>query len=245
MGISDDIKPRKYRRIVERARDKEKIRLDTTDGQLFSRSQSKDEDFFDGTPIKNNHLSNAKRGRSKSEHKQGTFSWLYSVVIAAVIIILLALIVWQNYPTIKGFLNGSNKENNAQTLNDIINSSTTSESSKNIDAGNSTSQDAQPTPTEETTNKSAISISVLNGSGVKLAANSLASILTADGFTIKYTGNAKSFSYQSTIVYFKTGKESEADLVKSTLESKYQVSNENNDVITGSLYDIVVVAGKK
>lgn len=251
MGISDDIKPRKYRRIVELAEIEERKRESKTTHGFFSENLSTDnDDFFDGTPIKNNKkkIHRKKRAKYNQPEKEGKQHLIYTSVIVFVVVFLIGIIVWQNFSTIKSFFDGSTKEANDKSLNEILNvSSNTIKKSdeviKNEDE-QPRSDESDEEKTEPTINKSAISISVLNGSGIKLAAKELSDVLTSNGFTIKYLGNAKSFNYQQTIIYYKSGKEAEANLIKSSIESSYDTVMTESDATVGNLYDLVIVAGK-
>jgi len=248
LGISDDIKPRKYRRIIELAEKEEEARAEKSGRGYFGQTHHLGEDdFFDGTPIqKNNAVKSQSTSKEKKTKEQyNNYHWLYTLIITIVILSLLSLIIWQNYSNIISFFDGSIKEQNDQNLNDILESSskTLGTQEDNID-NQSTEKTEEENNTPATIDKSQISISVLNGSGIKLAAKTLSDILIADGFVIKFTGNASSFNYQKTYIYFKTGKEAEANLVKQTLEGSYSVLLEESNTVVGSLYDLVVVAGK-
>jgi len=247
LGISDDIKPRKYRRIIELAEKEEESRAEKSGMGYFGQAYHLgEEDFFDGTPIQKNNIAEGHRPKiEKTKEQKNSYHWLYTLIISIVILSLLTLTVWQNYPTIKSFFDGSIKEQNNQNLNDILESSskTLKNSESSIDNKNTEKAEekiSQPTAID----KSQISISVLNGSGIKLAAKTASDILVANGFTIKYTGNASSFNYQKTYIYFKTGKEAEANLVKQALEDSYSVLLKESNTVTGNLYDLVVVTGK-
>jgi hypothetical protein len=83
----------------------------------------------------------------------------------------------------------------------------------------------------------------LNGSGIKNSAQTAAGILSTAGFTVSATANARSFNYQKTLIYYKTGGGAKAELVKAAL-SNYQTETTPSDSIVGTNYDIVVVVGK-
>lgn len=110
----------------------------------------------------------------------------------------------------------------------------------------------QPAPTQEQPvetkpveiNKSTIKIRVLNGNGIWKAAQIARDLLVKDGFKVLSTGNADNRKYETTIVYFHTGKTAEAELVLKSLESKYQVTKEENNTLTKDS-DVLVVIGKK
>lgn len=104
------------------------------------------------------------------------------------------------------------------------------------------SQNAATTPATPSIDKSQITIEVLNGNGISGSASSVRDTLVAAGFNVDRVANAYSFSYQTSQIYYKTGKNAEADLVKSTLSSR-QCDLLNDDSVVGN-YDIVVVVGQ-
>ncbi len=91
--------------------------------------------------------------------------------------------------------------------------------------------------------KSSLKIKVLNGSGVSGAAQAGKDLLEEKGYSVDSTGNAKTFNYDSTMVYYVGGKEKEAQLVADSISDKYESSIEENSVAEG--YDVLVVIGKK
>lgn len=98
-------------------------------------------------------------------------------------------------------------------------------------------------PTTSTAiDKKSIKMSVLNGNGVTNSAVVVKNTLVKAGFTVSAVANAKKFTYATTIIYYKTGKEAEAELVKTALAAR-SVTTELYDGI-GS-YDLQVVVGKK
>lgn len=250
LGIGDDIRPRAFKRLSKNtskpAKKAEKRKEEITK-DLFS--QPNDDDFFADTPIEKNGKNHKdyqpETKKPNSGAKEHSYRWLYTLIIILVIIILAGLVAWQNLDFIKNLVNGSYKKQNDQNLSEII--SSTSDSLKNVDSS-SQSQTAEPAPAEQSTatpaiNKSAISLSVLNGSGVKSSAKNVADQLTTAGFAVSFTGNANKFNYQQTFIYFKTGKEAEANLVKDSLTGRVTEVKESNAVV-GTKYDVVVVVGK-
>lgn len=247
MGISDDIRPKKYRPLPKsavkseiKAADK-KIK-ERDDGQLFQ--QNHEGDFFDGTPIVNNRKSSSSKSQSH-EKPRSRYHWIYTLIIILAAAGLIGAVVWQNLDLVKSYLNGSYKKKNSQNLNDII--STTNDSLKSYNSSNQTSASAT-TATPQTTpvatiDKSTIVISVLNGSGVKNSASSVAATLKQAGFNVKSTGNARSFNYAKTFIYYKDGKQEAANLVKSALTGRQTEASLNNSIV-GNVYDVVVVVGK-
>jgi len=251
LGISDDIRPKTYRPISKKVV-KAEIKVaqkkieEKDDGQIFNQSHTGD--FFDNTPIGNNGQ-NKRDSLSKKVEGKKNHRWVYTLIIILAVGTLIGLVVWQNYSTLKSYVDGSYKKKNSQNLTDIIN--TSNDSVKNY---NSTSQPAtnstgtstaQPAATAAPAiDKSTVSISVLNGSGVKNSATAAANTLKTAGFNVKSTGNAKTFNYSKTYIYYKTDDATAANLVKEALASRITEVVKNTSVV-GAAYDIVVVVGKQ
>ena len=256
MGISDDIRPKKYRRIVSSSSDVEvniakSEAKEEIEDDLFAKQHG--EDFFADTPIERNGQSKAPKGkRTRGEPPAGkrqNNKLVYTLVIVIAIVILIGLAVWQNFSTIKSYFDGTYKNKNDKSLNEIINS--TDDALKNYDSNGAANTPATDTKTTEQTpaaapaiDKSAISISVLNGSGVKGSAQTVANTLTAAGFTIKGTANAKSFNYAKTYIYYKTDRLEQANLVAAALSAR-QTEVALSNTVVGAAYDVVVVVGKQ
>lgn len=248
MGIGDDIRPKSFKRLSndssKPAKKAEKKKQEITH-DLFTRPD--DEDFFANTPIEKNgkshkDYSHDSQPEKSANHHRANFHWVYTLIITLVILTLAGLVAWQNLDLIKSLINGSYKKQNDQNLSDII--SSTNDSVKNYDtAGQAPTNQPVQSTTAPTIDKSAIKMEVLNGSGVKNSAQAVSDQLTAAGFTILYTGNANKFTYQTSIVYFKTGKDAEANLVKESLTGRV-VETEESNIVVGSKYDVVVVVGK-
>jgi len=241
LGISDDIRPKKYRPLSKNAVKSEikaadkKIK-ERDDGQLFQ--QNHEGGFFDGTPLVKDHKSNSKISRAH-ERPRSRYHWIYTLIIILAVFALIGVVIWQNLDLVKSYISGSYKQKNSQNLNDII--STTNDSLKKYDNSQNTTstqaatspQAAAPAPVD----KSTIVISVLNGSGIKNSASSVA------GFNVKSTGNARSFNYAKTFIYYKDGKQEAANLVKDALTGRQTEASLNNSLV-GNVYDVVVVVGK-
>jgi len=100
---------------------------------------------------------------------------------------------------------------------------------------------ATPAPTVTTPDPAKITVQVLNGNGIKGSAQTVADLLNTSGFKVGKATNANSFSYAQTIIYYKTGKTEELELVKKTLAKS--VLEELNNTLTGN-NDILIVVGK-
>jgi|SRR5579885_1664256 len=76
------------------------------------------------------------------------------------------------------------------------------------------------TPTLSTTSRSALSLAVLNGSGVPGAAEKVSEKLTGLGYNVTTTGNADTFTYQGITIKVKKTASSYLPLLKKDLASE-------------------------
>ena len=127
----------------------------------------------------------------------------------------------------------------------------TTESTDTTTPSAETNKEETTTPTEtkpetaaETIDKAKISIQVLNGNGIAGDAAKVKATLEKDGWTVKNVGNANSFKYDNTLVYYKTGQEEAGKEVGDTLKSagKQTGIQESKSL---KAYDVQVVTGKK
>jgi len=166
----------------------------------------------------------------------GLFKW-----IMLFFIVLIAIIVWQNYSKIAEVFNFSSDEESTDSTEDIAyydNSATDYTTPAATEDATTTE-----TPAENTTaiDKSTIAIQVLNGNGTTGSATVAKQVLIDAGFTVASTTNAKKYTYATSIVYYKTGKKAEAELVNSSL-SAYKTELINEDSVMG-IYDVIVLVG--
>ncbi len=183
-------------------------------------------------------------------------------IVSMLFIVLVVVLVSQNFKSIKGAIipeqkktitqskdqNNSNLTQYTSESNDNANTSLNQNTNINptIVANTNTNENQTPPPevtTASEIDKSTISLKVLNGSGITGAGNIVSKQLQEKGFTVSSTGNAKSFSYSQTYVYYKTGKQAEADLITNSITGK-TMTVEQNDNAVGTA-DVVVVVGKK
>lgn len=87
-----------------------------------------------------------------------------------------------------------------------------------------------------------IKIRILNGTFQNGAAAKARFVLEQAGFKVRTIGNAQSQTYQTTIVYYLDGKQSEAELVKTAL-SNYMVTLEQSTLASPD--DVLIVIGTK
>ena len=100
---------------------------------------------------------------------------------------------------------------------------------------------ATPTTTPNTIDKSTITMRVLNGTAVNGAATTVKGVLEKAGFSVRTTGNAKTQTYTSTIIYYQTGKLDEAKLVQAALSQYSPTLQESTSVASPDI--ILVVYG--
>jgi len=102
----------------------------------------------------------------------------------------------------------------------------------------------EQTPPAPTLDKSKVTISVLNGNGIRGDAYKVKVILEKDGWKVATYGNAASFKYQNTLVYYKEGQEEAGKQVEETLKKSGQVTSlEKSSSLTK--YDVQVIVGRK
>ncbi|MCX6806695.1 MAG: LytR C-terminal domain-containing protein [Candidatus Berkelbacteria bacterium] len=95
-----------------------------------------------------------------------------------------------------------------------------------------------------TVDKSKIAIQVLNGNGVRGDAYRVRTVLQKDGWKVATYGNAASFKYQNTLVYYKADQEEVGKAVGETLKNAgFQTGLQVSETL--KKYDILVIIGKK
>jgi hypothetical protein len=100
-----------------------------------------------------------------------------------------------------------------------------------------------PTPTAiPSPDQALIKIRVLNGTFQNGAAAKARFVLEQAEFKVRTIGNAQSQTYQTTIVYYLDGKQSEAEMVKAAL-SNYVVTLEQSTLASPD--DVLIVVGAK
>lgn len=105
-----------------------------------------------------------------------------------------------------------------------------------------------PTPQRSATSaaelkRQAISVQVLNGSGVTGAARKVADYLSGFFYTIAGTGNTDNTDYDKTVI--QTKKEEDLELLKADLGAQYEIGTASANLSSSSSYDALVIIGKK
>ncbi len=110
----------------------------------------------------------------------------------------------------------------------------------------STTPSLSPNPTKESgaLDRSALTVSVLNGSGVKGAANSVSSTLKELGYDVQTVGNADSFTYTNIVIKVKKSRGIYVAQLKKDLTSNLQSSSISATLTDDIPTDAVVIVGK-
>lgn len=191
---------------------------------------------------------------------------LLIVFIALFMLSLASLLIWQNIDQVRSILHLGNASSNSSSSSgkssnagvEVISnqdytgsssssSSSTDSSSSSSNTSATTATETQPDTTETpaattASNVSLLKVSVLNGNGISGSAASVRDTLIAAGYNVSRLANASSFNYQSTTIYYNTGKKTEADAAAQLLSNRTVVSYENASV--AKTYDLVIVVGK-
>jgi len=270
MGISNDIRPNHRQHHQTPKKESEKPRED--DDVPAKRRIKASEPEKEKEPETINLTTESKEDDRESKENEAFFgrareenpaqqppqadlprwiSYLILWLIAAVLLVVLIIINWSTINSL-----WQTKSTSGSTASSTVTPPTSSTSSTSsttsgtadIETGSVVSTGVAlttgSTATGATTVKSTLKINLLNGSGVSGAAATAKATLLAAGYTIAHTGNARTFSYTSSMIYYHTGKDAQAALVKVALPA-LSTTLQLNDTVTGTTYDLVVVVGKK
>lgn len=91
--------------------------------------------------------------------------------------------------------------------------------------------------------RQAISVQVLNGTGVAGVAKKAADFLASFFYTISDVGNAENYDFEKTVI--QTKKVADLDLLRADLENQYEIGSASATLSSSSSYDAVVIVGKK
>lgn len=272
MGISDDIRLTKKspakKQDIEKPLDPDEIKIkysreeDEAGEDNLKHQRSRMEDDFFGeqksgylreAPEENDDEPEEPKEEPKAKYKEEDYhqpkkhgnpmtKW-----VVLLLLVLIALLTWQNWSKISKAIGWGNQSESSDEA--LPKYSSTTEGTDYTSGSTSADSSASTTPDQGTTatttpsiDKSQITIQVLNGNGISGSANIVKTQLVAAGFTVDSVKNALKFTYQSSIIYYKTGKSAEADLTKNALPDR-QCELTNNDSVVGN-YDIVIVVGK-
>lgn len=260
MGISDDIRPKKIHHHREKTIDVPVFDDDDEENEPIEKPEEEKGRFDSGAleHLENDFFEDKKKHNQKSEDNEdeekpkkttpGHRKSLAKPIVWLMTISLLCVLGWQNRSTIiDAFKKNILKENSTSTTStsnakDEFYTGEPATSSDTSTSATATTETPTTTPTTAI-DKTGITIEVLNGNGIKNSGSRVKSELEAAGFKVSKVTNAKNFNYKTTLIYFKTGKDKESELVKAALADR-QVSTEQNDTLVGD-YDIIVIIGAK
>ncbi len=104
---------------------------------------------------------------------------------------------------------------------------------------------ASPTPTPVVDlDKKAVTIQILNGSGITGAAKTAQDYLEGQGYTVSAVGNADTQDFQNTVIAIKADKKDYFAQLKKALAAKYTVEDQADTVASSVNYDVVITLGK-
>ena len=254
MGIGGDIKPKKVYRYktshhdpfgqeneIEKSHYEEVEKSEHDPGKI----EEIEDDFF--------HDYNKDKPK-KPKKEEGSDGFLFQKLNAKnitwlLVIALAVIVVYQNFDSIKGLVTktdnpSKNTNTNDQYYEGVTTNKNSNSTSTNVNANTNTNANLNTnSAAATTTDKSGITLQVLNGNGVAGSADTVTATLTATGFTPAKSGNARKFTYPESIIYYRTGEEASANLVKAALPT-LTTTLTNSDSIVGK-YDVIVVVGKK
>ncbi|MFA6081974.1 MAG: LytR C-terminal domain-containing protein [Patescibacteria group bacterium] len=170
----------------------------------------------------------------KSSKKQ---KWI-TAFLSIILISLLALLVSQAVIFY----------NNSQTTTTASPSTTTSATPTATGTATpsiSPSTTTTATPSSTALTKASVTVKVLNGGGVTGAATKASTVITAAGFTVSSTANAKSYSYTTSYVYYKNANEKDLATELAAALTGYSVTAKVDATMATSDTELVVVIGKK
>ena len=92
--------------------------------------------------------------------------------------------------------------------------------------------------------RSKLSITVLNGSGVEGTAGKAANILKDFGYNVASTGNADNYNYTGVTIKVKPDQSNFLNLLKQDLAKEYTIKSTSSDLSPDSSTDALIIIGK-
>ncbi len=127
------------------------------------------------------------------------------------------------------FAKNSNEENQILSLLQKVNKSLEENSPEKIAAN---------------LDRTKITISVENGSGVEGTAGKAADFLKSKGYNISSTVNADNYKYEGVTIKTKNSTKAYLSLLRKDLAEKYTIKNTSSDLSEGSVPDAIIIIGK-
>lgn len=92
--------------------------------------------------------------------------------------------------------------------------------------------------------RSTLSVTVENGSGVEGVAGKAADILKTLGYNVKSTANSDNYNYKGVTIKVKSSKSNFIQLLKNDLSKNYTIGTTSSDLPASSPTDAVIIIGK-
>ena len=92
--------------------------------------------------------------------------------------------------------------------------------------------------------RSKLSVTVQNGSGIEGVAGKAGAILKDFGYNVVSTGNADNYNYKGVTIKVKKDKSEFLDLLKKDLSKEYKITTASSGLDLGSPTDAVIIIGK-
>ena len=92
--------------------------------------------------------------------------------------------------------------------------------------------------------RSKLSVTVQNGSGIEGVAGKAANILKGFGYNVPTTGNADNYNYKGITIKVKKDKSEFLELLKKDLSKKYTVKESSSDLSDDLPTDALIIIGK-
>lgn len=262
MGIADDIRPHKDHKSVADKPDFTQIGKDDLDDIVEPEDiknakaddqQAHNDDniiaeknaaFFKPEKTKPKKITPANKPKEKKKPNY------LLILLILMVLALLGIAAFQNLDYIKtNILKINSKSASSTTVKEIDLSKSSSDTSKATTSGGTTQTTTPDTSTQPVVqpvtppviDKASFTIRVSNGNGIANSAAKVAGTLKTAGFNVVSQGNASSYTYRTTIVYYKAGMEQQAEMVKSALSAR-SVTTQLSATLTS--YDVMVIVGK-
>jgi hypothetical protein len=178
-----------------------------------------------------------------------TSSKRLSTPLIVTVVLLLAVLLGGGYVFFQSQQGSKNTQSPIPTVTSAP--SPTEASTPTVEAtpsGKLTPTSTKATPTTKptgvlgTTDRSDISVTVLNGSGVAGAASKISSYLKGLGYDVTSTGNAETFDYEGITISVKSGKTAILNQLKKDLTSQGTI-DATSSTYTGT-GDAEIIVGK-
>ena len=253
MGISDDIRP------VEKSKNVASVLSRSVEGKkpqavfdvikqsspsinpVKENRKKLEDDFFGG---KSESKGDDREPIKKSSVLAKVFNKKTLILYTLILFITLVLI---NYKSLKSLIRptaaNSDSTKVAEYEGEIVPQDYTSAYQEdNSDVQTDTPGDTTSVADSAAIDKASIKVSVLNGNGIRGEASQIRDTLVADGYIVPSVANARKFTYQTTIIYYRPDFLPYANAIKALISTKTSELTESSD-LTAS-YEIVVVLGK-